>query len=699
MPDLTQVTSPSGVKFTVAKDAAEAFTGLLTDLEGRGYKIDQGQSGGYNPRNIAGTDTPSLHSFGHAIDINSQWNQRGAHTDSDLPSDIGDIAKQHGLTWGGGWSGDTRDPMHFEFHPGAKAVAATQPAVSWDSLGVKAPPDNAAPAATSGTPDQSPSPDQRPSVTWDSLGAKSAPDTVQPGTQPAASSSPPAPTNQSPLGVVGNSFLRGVHQGLDVPAEALAGGADWVARQAGYNTNQLQQTQQAAASLNQPYDANPANQGIVPTGARIAGNLLTTLPAALTAGGAIGNVARVGAEALPTVAGWAGPVVNTLTRYMPSVLSGAGAGATVSAQTGEPIGEGALLGGVLGGVMPAAKDAGNALLASRDPAVVQAVGEHGIPLRVGQVSGNKMARYLDDITATESSNIAQRTAVTTDAARSMGVTPELAAANGLPPGKVTPEVMSFARRLNGGVMNDVESKTIIQGAPAMDLATNLQTIAADAAKTPSAFADVKAHIKDVIDTISKNDGTLPGKAYGDLIAHGTPLDVATRADNSVVREYAGRIKEALQDAMQASAAPEDVARYAEARLRYKNMMTLAPLVNKGIPGDISPLLLQGAANRSFKDNAFRGAGQLGDLGDVAQQFLKSPSQSGTEPREFWRALLQGAPLEALRAAYGKGIGTAVQSVLGRNPLTPLGAVQPGAVSPLLPPVVQNRNQLQYQPPP
>lgn len=127
MVDLTQVTSPSGVKFTVAKDAADAFTGLLTDLEGRGYKIDQGQSGGYNPRNIAGTDTPSLHSFGHAIDINSQWNQRGAHTDSDLPSNIGDIAKQHGLTWGGGWSGDTRDPMHFEYHPGGVKTVASAP--------------------------------------------------------------------------------------------------------------------------------------------------------------------------------------------------------------------------------------------------------------------------------------------------------------------------------------------------------------------------------------------------------------------------------------------------------------------------------------------------------------------------------------------------------------------------------------------
>jgi hypothetical protein len=192
---------------------------------------------------------------------------------------------------------------------------------------------------------------------------------------------------------------------------------------------------------------------------------------------------------------------------------------------------------------------------------------------------------------------------------------------------------------------------------------------------------------------------LPGKTYGDLVAHGTPLDVATNADNSVVRTYAGRIKEALQDAMQASATPENAARYAQARLQYKNMMTLAPLVNKGIPGQISPLLLQGAANRSFTGNAFRGAGQLGSLGDVAQQFLKPPPQSGTEPREFVRDLIQGNLLGLLKSGYFKVTGNALQSVLGRNPVTPLGVPSPGAMNAAIPSALILRNQLQYPPTP
>jgi len=127
MPDLVEIRSPSGAKFTVAKSAADAFTGFLSDLEAGGYKVAQGS--GYSPRNIAGTNTPSQHAFGLAIDVNPQQNPQGANRPSDMPANVGDIAAKHGLTWGGNWSGSTRDPMHFEYgRPGGpKMAAATAP--------------------------------------------------------------------------------------------------------------------------------------------------------------------------------------------------------------------------------------------------------------------------------------------------------------------------------------------------------------------------------------------------------------------------------------------------------------------------------------------------------------------------------------------------------------------------------------------
>lgn len=114
-PDLTTVSAPGGAKFTVATSAADKFQGLVSDLAKAGYTIDPATSGGYNPRNIAGTDTPSQHARGLAIDVNWHSNARGEKTPSDLPPDLARaLAAKYGLTWGGDWHGATRDPMHFE---------------------------------------------------------------------------------------------------------------------------------------------------------------------------------------------------------------------------------------------------------------------------------------------------------------------------------------------------------------------------------------------------------------------------------------------------------------------------------------------------------------------------------------------------------------------------------------------------------
>jgi hypothetical protein len=100
-----------GAPFTIAQPHVDRFTAFLNDLEARGYKIDPGQSGGFNKRNIAGTNTPSQHSFGNAVDINWTDNPRGAP--GKIPADVArELAQKHGLTWGGDWRNP--DPMHFE---------------------------------------------------------------------------------------------------------------------------------------------------------------------------------------------------------------------------------------------------------------------------------------------------------------------------------------------------------------------------------------------------------------------------------------------------------------------------------------------------------------------------------------------------------------------------------------------------------
>jgi hypothetical protein len=75
--------------------------------------------GTFNPRNIAGTDRPSAHSYGIAIDLNDalsdywRWEKRGWH--NRFPQALVDAFEAEGFIWGGRWF--HFDTMHFEYRP------------------------------------------------------------------------------------------------------------------------------------------------------------------------------------------------------------------------------------------------------------------------------------------------------------------------------------------------------------------------------------------------------------------------------------------------------------------------------------------------------------------------------------------------------------------------------------------------------
>lgn len=109
---LTTIVAPNGQRVTVAGNYASKFSGLLNDLWNAGYHFKS--VGGYNYRNIAGTNTLSKHATGEAIDIDPERNPvsyNGVKTYFD-PRVVNNIIRKYGLDWGGNWHGKT-DSMHF----------------------------------------------------------------------------------------------------------------------------------------------------------------------------------------------------------------------------------------------------------------------------------------------------------------------------------------------------------------------------------------------------------------------------------------------------------------------------------------------------------------------------------------------------------------------------------------------------------
>ncbi|ORE94042.1 Methyl-accepting chemotaxis protein [Stappia sp. 22II-S9-Z10] len=108
---LVSIRSASGLTATVNAEHAAKFQGLIDDLEAQGYAIRS--LGGYNNRTIAGTNKLSNHAFGNAIDINPAENPMGPNLITDMPVNIAELARKHGLSWGGNWQ-SKKDAMHFE---------------------------------------------------------------------------------------------------------------------------------------------------------------------------------------------------------------------------------------------------------------------------------------------------------------------------------------------------------------------------------------------------------------------------------------------------------------------------------------------------------------------------------------------------------------------------------------------------------
>ncbi len=151
-----------GRKLQVAPETIEAWQALSQVLAHYEYVVRKSDTGSYNCRNVGGTSTPSLHSYGIAVDIN--WNtnpfirtpnqrqvrfssgssqeERGEdvrrnRADTDMTSEmikairtIKSIDGEQVFEWGGGWR-TIKDAMHFELDIGPQDLAA---GIDWSTV-------------------------------------------------------------------------------------------------------------------------------------------------------------------------------------------------------------------------------------------------------------------------------------------------------------------------------------------------------------------------------------------------------------------------------------------------------------------------------------------------------------------------------------------------------------------------------------
>lgn len=102
------------IRITVRGEVAEMAAALLEATD-KLYDINQHDTGAYNCRPIAGTSTPSNHSWGLAIDINWNENPQRSPLHSEIPPAVVAMWNDCGWFWGGFYAHSTPDAMHFEY--------------------------------------------------------------------------------------------------------------------------------------------------------------------------------------------------------------------------------------------------------------------------------------------------------------------------------------------------------------------------------------------------------------------------------------------------------------------------------------------------------------------------------------------------------------------------------------------------------
>lgn len=100
-------------RFPVRRRLARLLDIVLDYCARRGYVFQANQCGGFNCRCIAGTNSPSNHSWGKAIDINWSLNPHRQPLMTDIPGWMVAVLERFLWGWGGRWS--KPDAMHFEF--------------------------------------------------------------------------------------------------------------------------------------------------------------------------------------------------------------------------------------------------------------------------------------------------------------------------------------------------------------------------------------------------------------------------------------------------------------------------------------------------------------------------------------------------------------------------------------------------------
>lgn len=359
-----------------------------------------------------------------------------------------------------------------------------------------------------------------------------------------------------------------------------------------------------------------------------------------------------------------------------AILSGADAIAR-----GEDPRSAAAIGGVLGAAAPPVSAAlGRLFTSTVIPRVTQlaqrAINDFGIRLTPDMAVSNPMVKFASGVAnAMPFGAKAAPQAANMDAFY-RGIATELGepAATRITGG--ADSVMANAKARIGGDYDNILAQS--PSLPFNNFAPAYSQIANDITHPPSNITVSKkqaAAVNTLFDSITKafkdGNGELTGDAYKALTQSDGELDRAIGSKDPVISQYATRIRQELGSAFQSNLSPDLADSLATADRQYWTMKTLEPIIERHVDGAFTPEEFAAAVRKNTNNYAYGGGGNLADLAQIGETFLKqAPNPKIDLPNVIrWAA----KPLEIAGSLYGGA------HFLGLGPVGAAAAVIPTVI--------------------
>jgi hypothetical protein len=337
----------------------------------------------------------------------------------------------------------------------------------------------------------------------------------------------------------------------------------------------------------------------------------------------------------------------------------------------------------------------------------------GIPIRASQMPGADLGTRVVGALTGGADNAAQRVALTQRVAENIGQ-----------PGvdRLDAAAITKAHQDLDAKFDAVAPNLRVAGNDA-DLIHDLSTIDSDATNELGLADPAKYKVVDGLLTRVQNEmaaasaagGDIPGETFRAMTRYGSSLGAAMHSPDPNIRHYAGRISEALNDAMERATPAKDAKALAETNRQWKNMLIVQEVADP-VTGTVDPSKLLRHVDRKYGTVDPAVAGEMGTLAQGADRFLIGEARRpGHEMSGRAKAVVGalGGPGLGMLGAMGYEHGSEILGHVVHNPLAvgagvaTLGGAYAAArlaapairrgINPLIPPAALIRNWPNYQP--